>query len=531
MNTTSNQATASPTSTSPLRKSMGAADHRHHLHGLRGQSAVRLDAVRQSDRCQIPLGTRGHPGGIHHLRADRDLARSGRRLSGRPVRSALGGHRRRHPGRDRVGDQFRRRFACRSCTSPPRSAVSAPAVFTAPASAMRSNGSRAGAASLPASPPRASAQARRSPSIPISHMIATDGYEHAFLRLRAHARRHRVRHGVAAPGAAAVDPDRCGQAQSRLRTGTSPPKCCEVRCSTCCIVMFVLIAAGGLSMAASVDADCQGFQDRQDPGRSVRRGAAGAGVCAVSLNRIFDGVGRPFFGWLSDQIGREYTMAIAFLIGAGALFTLSQIGGSNPVVFVLVTAVYFGVYGEIFSLFPATQGDTFGSKYAAANAGMLYTAKGTGALLVPIAAGIAKTYGHGTVFFIFVTFNVVAALLALFVLKPMRAQALREEPVSRIRRSGRSRGTTPDLMGLLPMSCRCEPPSCRSTARNHVWRDNGNRKPRIDSAEEHDRRRHPSAQEPRGGRDLGRPLGGQGAQERGCRHDIHPMRRPHHRHL
>ncbi len=51
--------------------------------------------------------------------------------------------------------------------------------------------------------------------------------------------------------------------------------------------------------------------------------------------------------------------------------------------FVLVTALYFGVYGEIFSLFPATQGDTFGSKYAAANAGMLYTAKGTGALLVP----------------------------------------------------------------------------------------------------------------------------------------------------
>ena len=142
----------------------------------------------------------------------------------------------------------------------------------------------------------------------------------------------------------------------------------------------------------------------------------------MSLSRIFDGVGRPFFGWLSDRIGREHTMAIAFLIGAGALFTLSQIGGSNPAVFVLVTALYFGVYGEIFSLFPATQGDTFGSKYAAANAGMLYTAKGTGALLVPIAVGIAKAYGMDVVFFIFVTCNVVAALLALFVLKPMRAK-------------------------------------------------------------------------------------------------------------
>src|ERR1700721_2081185 len=140
---------------------------------------------------------------------------------------------------------------------------------------------------------------------------------------------------------------------------------------------------------------------------------------ALFLNRIFDGVGRPFFGWLSDQIGREYTMALAFLIGAGALFTLSR-SGSNPVIFVLVTALYFGVYGEIFSLFPATQGDTFGSKYAAANNGMLYTAKGAGSLLVPIAALIAKSHGWGTVFTVAMTFNVVAALLALFVFEPMR---------------------------------------------------------------------------------------------------------------
>jgi MFS transporter, OFA family, oxalate/formate antiporter len=82
--------------------------------------------------------------------------------------------------------------------------------------------------------------------------------------------------------------------------------------------------------------------------------------------------------------------------------------------------LYFGVYGEIFSLFPATQGDTFGSKYAASNAGMLYTAKGAGALLVPVAASIAKDHGWGTVFSIAMTFNVLAGLMALFLLKPMR---------------------------------------------------------------------------------------------------------------
>jgi OFA family oxalate/formate antiporter-like MFS transporter len=185
--------------------------------------------------------------------------------------------------------------------------------------------------------------------------------------------------------------------------------------------MFVLIAAGGLSMTAAVKPMTTDLKIDKVP-VDLFGIVLTAGIFAVSLSRVFDGVGRPFFGWLSDRIGREHTMALAFFIGAGALFTLSQLGGSNPAMFVLVTALYFGVYGEIFSLFPATQGDTFGSKFAAANAGMLYTAKGTGALLVPIATGIAKVHGYGAIFGIFVTFNVVAALLALFVLKPMRAR-------------------------------------------------------------------------------------------------------------
>jgi OFA family oxalate/formate antiporter-like MFS transporter len=156
-------------------------------------------------------------------------------------------------------------------------------------------------------------------------------------------------------------------------------------------------------------------------------------VLALSLNRIFDGAGRPFFGWLSDRMGREATMALCFLIGAGALFMLDSFG-SDPLVFVLLTAVYFGVYGVIFSLFPATQGDTFGAKYAAANAGMLYTAKGTGALLVPVAASIAKSQGWGTVFTLAMCFNLIAALLAVFVLRPLRerhfSQAARSSSAS-----------------------------------------------------------------------------------------------------
>jgi MFS transporter, OFA family, oxalate/formate antiporter len=189
-------------------------------------------------------------------------------------------------------------------------------------------------------------------------------------------------------------------------------------------LMFVLVSSGGLTMAASMAPIAKDLKIEEIP-VELFGFAMPALVFALSLNRILDGVGRPFFGWLSDQIGREHTMVLAFFIGAAALFALGQ-SGNNAVVFVLATAIYFGVYGEVFSLFPATQGDTFGSRYAAANAGMLYTAKGAGALLVPVAAGIAKVHGWGVVFSVAMTFNVLAGLLALFVLKPMRVRHFRK---------------------------------------------------------------------------------------------------------
>jgi len=254
---------------------------------------------------------------------------------------------------------------------------------------------------------------------PISTMINQAGYQHAFLVFG-------LMQGAiifvmawlllvppASVSAVASKPDQTAR-------GYTPAEVLRSPVFYVLYIMFVLIATGGLTMAASMAPIAKDLKIDQVPVELFGY-AMPALVFALSLNRIFDGFGRPFFGWLSDQIGREYTMALAFFIGAAALFALSQ-AGTNPVVFVLVTALYFGVYGEIFSLFPATQGDTFGSKYAASNAGMLYTAKGAGALLVPVAALIAKDHGWGAVFSVAMTFNVIAGLMALFLLKPMRKQ-------------------------------------------------------------------------------------------------------------
>jgi OFA family oxalate/formate antiporter-like MFS transporter len=183
-------------------------------------------------------------------------------------------------------------------------------------------------------------------------------------------------------------------------------------------LVFVMVAAGGLMTAAQIAPIAHDFKIADVPVDLLGFQMA-ALTFAISLDRIFDGFGRPFFGWVSDNIGRENTMFIAFGTAALMLLALS-VYGHNPIVFVLATAVYFGVFGEIYSLFPATSGDTFGVKFATTNNGMLYTAKGTASLLVPIASLVASHYGWQAVFVIAVGLNATAALMAVFVIKPMR---------------------------------------------------------------------------------------------------------------
>ncbi|HEY6241205.1 MAG TPA: MFS transporter, partial [Burkholderiales bacterium] len=128
----------------------------------------------------------------------------------------------------------------------------------------------------------------------------------------------------------------------------------------------------------------------------------------------------PFFGWVSDNIGRELTMLIAFGLEAIGIMALS-LYGRDPVTFVLLTGLVFFAWGEIYSLFPPTSADAFGTEYATANAGLLYTAKGTAALLVPLGNVLASATGSWTAVFVVASvMNAVAALMAWFVLKPMR---------------------------------------------------------------------------------------------------------------
>jgi MFS transporter, OFA family, oxalate/formate antiporter len=255
--------------------------------------------------------------------------------------------------------------------------------------------------------------------VPIAHMIAASGYQSAFFNfgigqgLIVFALAFFIRRPMAAMP---VKKKQLNLPQTRI--DFTPPQVLRSPIFWVMYAVFVMVAAGGLMTAAQIAPIAHDFKIANTP-VSLAGFQMAALTFAISLDRIFDGFGRPFFGWVSDNIGREYTMFIAFGTAALMLLALSAYG-HVPVVFVLATAVYFGVFGEIYSLFPATSGDTFGVKYATTNNGMLYTAKGTASLLVPLASIVAAKYGWQAVFVIAVALNATAALMAIFVIKPMR---------------------------------------------------------------------------------------------------------------
>lgn len=187
--------------------------------------------------------------------------------------------------------------------------------------------------------------------------------------------------------------------------------------------MFTIVGAGGLIVTANLAPIARDLKIDSTPVALAGLTMA-ALTWAATIDRILNGLTRPFFGWISDNIGRENTMFIAFFMEGIGIYALYRLG-ADPFWFVLLSGFVFFAWGEIYSLFPSTCTDTFGSKFAATNAGLLYTAKGTAALLVPYSNSIQQaTKSWDLVFLIAAGANILAALLALFVLKPWRARVV-----------------------------------------------------------------------------------------------------------
>src|ERR671930_2739871 len=182
-------------------------------------------------------------------------------------------------------------------------------------------------------------------------------------------------------------------------------------------VMFVLVAASGLVVTAQVAPIARDYKIANVPVNFLFISSTVL-VMAGIVDNILNGVARPTFGWVSDHIGRENTMSIVFTCGAGAYWALGTIG-TSPWAFIVTAGLVYFTWGEIYSLFPALCTDVYGPKYAATNAGMLYTAKGAASFLVPAASWLQGTTGSWhAVFVVAAIANIAVAITAVFIVKP-----------------------------------------------------------------------------------------------------------------
>src|SRR5665213_100787 len=186
-------------------------------------------------------------------------------------------------------------------------------------------------------------------------------------------------------------------------------------------VMMTMMSTSGLMVVSNVGPFAKEFKVAD-----VLVMGMAALPLSLTLSRFTNGLTRPFFGWVSDHIGREATMALAFSLEAIAILVLFAFI-DQPAMFVVLTGLVFFGWGEIFSLFPSTLTDTFGPKFAATNYGFLYIAQGVGAIFGgPAAALLKQATGSWTAVFIVVAcLDALTALLAIAVLRPMRQRHLR----------------------------------------------------------------------------------------------------------
>jgi OFA family oxalate/formate antiporter-like MFS transporter len=188
-------------------------------------------------------------------------------------------------------------------------------------------------------------------------------------------------------------------------------------------LMMTLAATGGVVLMAQIAPVSRDWGVETVP-VTLLGVTASALPFAQEIDRVLGGLTRPFFGWVSDHIGREVTMAVAFVLEGGALLLLAR-HGRDPVWFVLTSGVAFFGWGAAFSLFPALVGDLFGRKYATTNYALLYTAKGTASLLVPLGSLLhGSTQSWWPIFAVVIAFDWTAALLAVCVLAPLRRRRM-----------------------------------------------------------------------------------------------------------
>ena len=248
-------------------------------------------------------------------------------------------------------------------------------------------------------------------TFPIDAMLKSSGYQHTLIVFG-------IILGIVGIAASLglKEPAAPAAPANILQTGYTPGRMLRTPIFWLLFAMMTMMSTGGLMVISQFAAFSRDFGVAD----IVVLGFAALPL-ALTVDRITNGLTRPFFGWVSDRIGRENTMAIAFIGEAVAIASMLYVR-DNALAYVALSGLVFFGWGEIFSLFPSILTDTFGTRHATTNYGFLYMAQGIGSVLGgPVAAMIHGAAGSWLpVFGLIIAMDLLTGILALAALKPLR---------------------------------------------------------------------------------------------------------------
>src|SRR5580704_15920724 len=266
--------------------------------------------------------------------------------------------------------------------------------------------------------------------LPVSNMLRISGYQHTFIVWG-------IIQGVVVLGAAlflARPPmgwtppgwkEKEAEIRTRVRTSAvdmTPWQMLRQPSFYLIYLMMTMLAFGGIVVTVQLSPMAVSYH----VDKIIVAFGMSALVLAIELDRILNGLTRPFWGWISDHIGRENALFISFILEAIAVFALLQLI-SHPIWFIALSGLCFFAWGNIYSLFPSITADLYGRKWATTNYGVVYTAKGLATLFAaPGAAWLFEKTGSWTkVFWAMIICDLIAAFMALLWLKPLAARTVR----------------------------------------------------------------------------------------------------------
>ncbi|MCH8511729.1 MAG: OFA family MFS transporter [Kiritimatiellae bacterium] len=140
----------------------------------------------------------------------------------------------------------------------------------------------------------------------------------------------------------------------------------------------------------------------------------------VSLFAVFNGLGRPLFGWLADHRSPRFAAVLSFVLILSASLTMLTVGEGNVIRYAISFCVFWMCLGGWLALAPTATLKLFDPARYAGNYGLVFTAYGVGALSGTLVTGVIRdlTGSYSMMFVPTAALAIVGMFLAARYLKP-----------------------------------------------------------------------------------------------------------------